>query len=215
MFPAAVRLRLLERHVALGIHYQLAVHSAVRIRHVHSLVRDQGHARRKFRHRHGNCRIGKHVGIVTNHVTLHAGQVGAFHLDIHSFRRTHHVAVRVRHRELEAVFGIGTGSRQVIVELTRFRIQRHRLALHSERPGLAAVSADACNLFTAVHGKLDLRTFAVVRAEVEVHRTVNAFTVRAGELTHRQGRHVVHNIKPNFAAGTVAVRVRYCDSKVV
>ena len=94
------------------------------------------------------------------------------------------------------------------MELARFRIQRHRLAVHHERPGLAVFTENACNLVTAVHAKLDLRAFASVRAEVEVHRTVDAFAVRAAEavFVHLQRRHVVKNAHVHGDAGGRAVR---------
>ena len=203
MLTSAVRHRLLERHLAVLIHVQLAVHLAVRIRHVHPLVRNQRHARRKFRHGHGNFFTGKHVVVVTGHTALHPGQVGAFHCHRHRSSIAHLVVVSVRHRELEGVLPVGTGSRKIIMELSRLRIQRHGLAVHIERPVLA-VSAGACNLLTAVHGKLDLRAFAVVRAEVEVHRTIDAFSVCAVEILHRQRGHVVHDIHSN-GTGALAI----------
>ena len=193
MLTSAVRHRLLECHVAVLIHDQLAVHLAVRTRHVHPLVRNQRHARRKFRHGHGNILTGKNVVVVTGHVALHFRQVGAFHRHRHRSSIAHLVAVSVRHRELESISILAAGSREIIVELSRLRIQRHGLSVHIERPVLAVIAV-ACNLLTAVHGKLDLRAFAVVRAEVEVHRTIDAFSVCAVEFLHLQRRHVVHDV---------------------
>ena len=217
MLLAAVRFRLPERHVAFRIHDQLAVHLAVLIRHVHRLVRNQRHALGKFRHGHVNGLTGKHVVVVTGHAALHSRQVSAFHLHFHRSSITHHVAVGVRHRELEGIGIFAAGSGKVIVELARFRIQRHRLAVHIERPGLAVFTENACNLVTAVHAKLDLRAFASVRAEVEVHRTVDAFAVRAAEavFVHLQRRHVVHDGHGDGAGRRGVVHVRHGHGKVM
>ena len=217
MLLAAVRFRLPERHVAFRIHDQLAVHLAVLIRHVHRLVRNQRHALGKFRHGHVNDLTGKHVVVVTGHAALHSRQVSAFHLHFHRSSITHHVAVGVRHRELEGIGIFAAGSGKVIVELARFRIQRHRLAVHIERPGLAVFTENACNLVTAVHAKLDLGAFASVRAEVEVHRTVDAFAVRAAEavFVHLQRRHVVHDGHGDGAGRRGVVHVRHGHGKVM
>ena len=215
MLFSAVRRRLLELHVAFRVHDQLAVHIAVRIRYVHRLLRDQRHACRELRHGHGNFVSGKHIVVITGHAALHSGQIGTFHCDLHWRRSAHLVAVGVRHRELECVFLVGTGSRKFIVELARRGIQRHRLAVHIERPGLAVFTENACNLVSAVHGKLNRRTFAVVRAEVELHRAVDARTVCAVEILHRQRRHVIYDSHGNGAARSGAVRVRHRHGQIM
>ena len=215
MLFSAVRRRLLELHVAFRVHDQLAVHIAVRIRYVHRLLRDQRHACRELRHGHGNFVSGKHIVVITGHAALHSGQIGTFHCDLHWRRSAHLVAVGVRHRELECVFLVGTGSRKFIVELARRGVQRHRLAVHIERPGLAVFTENACNLVSAVHGKLNRRTFAVVRAEVELHRAVDACTVCAVEILHRQRRHVIYDSHGNGAARSGAVRVRHRHGQIM
>ena len=110
---SGIGLGLHERHLAVFVHIQLAVHIVLCIHHRHFLIRYQRCAQRLKllrRNLHVNSLLGQHVGVVTGHAAFHSGQIGTFYPEADTVSIL--VIIAIRHGHLQRIVPIRTAVRQ-------------------------------------------------------------------------------------------------------